>query len=288
MDRICRPAPGLKTFVRLYVQRAMKIDGPPVVQPVTARAVPLMLFALGDSYNARVNQQRLLKKGNTVTLVGPQTYRRVDLQLQGALEDFAIFFQPDGVYRLFSIPMDKLIDQDYEGHAVLGAFISQVHQRLGECESFEERVTLIDEFLLQRARASRDYDGVSAAANRILVGGGRSGIAALADRAGLSMRQFERRFTERIGMRPKLFARIARFEAALDGKARFTASSWTDVAHKFGYYDQMHMVHDFGEFTGETPTDTLVHLETVFRERLINVRSTANSEGADGNSRVWF
>lgn len=288
MDRMCRPAPGLEKFVRFYAQRVMKISGPPVVHPVTARAVPLMLFALGDSYNAHINRQRLLKMSNTVTLVGPQTFRRVDLHLQGAFEDFAIFFQPDGVYRLFSIPMDRLIDQDYEGHAVLGPFISQVHQRLGECECFEQRVTLIDELLSQRACASRDYDGISAAANRILLGGGRAGIAALADRAGLSMRQFERRFIERVGMRPKLFARIARFEAALDGKARFAASSWTDVAHKFGYYDQMHMVHDFAEFTGETPTETLNHLEAVFGERLVKVRSVENPEGADGNSRVFF
>jgi AraC-like DNA-binding protein len=288
MDRMCRPAPGLEKFVRFYAQRVMKISGPPVVHPVTARAVPLMLFALGDSYNALINQHRLLKMSNTVTLVGPQTFRRVDLHLQGAFEDFAIFFQPDGVYRLFSMPMDKLVDQDYEGHAVLGAFISQVHQRLGECESFEERVNLVDQLLLHRAPASRDYDAISAAANRILLGGGRVAITAVADRAGLSKRQFERRFVERVGMRPKLFARIARFEAALDGKARFAASSWTDVAHKFGYYDQMHMVHDFGEFTGETPTETLDHLETVFGERLVKVRSAENSEGSDGTSRVFF
>ena len=288
MDRLCRPAPGLEKFVRFYVQRVMKIGGPQVVQPVTARAMPLMLFSLGDSYRALVNRQRLLKKSNLVTLVGPQTYRRVDLQLQGAYQDFAIFFQPDGVYRLFSIPMHELIDEDFEGHAVLGAFISQVHQRLGECESFEERVGLVNKLLMPRALVSPSYDGISAAAHRILHGGGRVAIAALAGRAGLSMRQFERKFIERVGMRPKLFARIARFEASLDGKARFAARSWTEVAHNFGYYDQMHMVHDFAEFTGETPTETLIHLETVFGERLIKMRSEANSEGNDGNSRVFF
>ena len=75
-------------------------------------------------------------------------------------------------------------------------------------------------------------------------------IAALASRAGLSMRQFERRFIQQVGMRPKMLARVARFEAALEAKARRSTKSWTDVAHEFGYYDQMHMVHDFKEFTG--------------------------------------
>ena len=171
MDRFCLPAPGLGKFVRFYVQRGMKISGPPVVHPVTARAMPLMLFAFGDSYKAFINQERLLKNSNTVTFVGPQTFRRIDLHLQGALEDFAIVFQPDGVYRLFSIPMCELIDQDYEGHAVLGGVVSQVHQRLGECESFEERVTLsMTSYCV--APCFADYDGISAAANRILLGGG--------------------------------------------------------------------------------------------------------------------
>jgi AraC-like DNA-binding protein len=281
---MCQPAPGLKPFVRFYVQRAMKISGPPVVHPVAARAVPLVLFGLGEPYNALIHKSRVLQESFTVTVVGPQTHRRVDLHLQGAIEDFAIFFQPDGIHRLFSIPTCELIDRHFEGHAVLGAFISQVHQRLGECASFEERVSLLDELLGRRALASPGFDGVSAAANRMLLGGGRVPITAVADRSGLGMRQFERRFVERVGMRPKLFARIARFEAALDGKARFAARSWTDVAHTFGYYDHMHMVHDFGEFTGETPTETLNQLESVFGERLIKVRSAEN----DGTSRVFF
>jgi AraC-like DNA-binding protein len=62
---------------------------------------------------------------------------------------------------------------------------------------------------------------------------------------------------------PKLHARILRFEAALDSRARFPGRSWTDVAHAFGYYDQMHMIHDFQRFTGDTPSKILRELEDV-------------------------
>ena len=100
------------------------------------------------------------------------------------------------------------------------------------------------------------------------------------------MRQFERRFIQQVGMRPKLFARIARFEAALEGKARFVTRSWTDVAHDFGYYDQMHMIHDFAEFTGGTPTETLTQLETVYVEQIKTMRSGRPSATAVGNPRL--
>jgi len=284
----CGPTPGLRPLVRFYTEREGRIGTPALVHPVTARATPMIEFIFGDPIYAVPREQGTVRESPSVVVVGPQTHRRLDLHLQGVLKFFVIMFQPDGLNRLFSIPMCELTDADFDGHAVLGAFISRVRERLGECKSFEQRAGLVDELLLHRALVSPEYDGISAAANRILLGGGRASIAALADRAGLSMRHFERRFIERVGMRPKLFARIARFEAALDGKARFTAKSWTDVAHQFGYYDQMHMVHDFGEFTGETPTGTLVHLENVFRERLLKVRSPRDSEAAGDDSRVFF
>ena len=65
--------------------------------------------------------------------------------------------------------------------------------------------------------------------------------------------------------RPKLYARIARFEAALDSKARARAKSWTDVAYEFGYHDQMHLVHDFEQFSGQTPTNLLREVERAHR-----------------------
>jgi methylphosphotriester-DNA--protein-cysteine methyltransferase len=149
-------------------------------------------------------------------------------------------------------------------------------------------VSFVDEVLLRRALTSASCDGISLAANRILLGGGRVTIAALANRAGMSVRQFERKFVQQVGMRPKLFERIARFEAVLDGMARFAAKSWTDAAHQFGYYDQMHMIHDFAEFTGETPTKTLTQFEVVFGERILTMRSANSPEHNDGNSRLFF
>ncbi|MGC1293769.1 MAG: hypothetical protein WA869_01900 [Alloacidobacterium sp.] len=75
-------------------------------------------------------------------------------------------------------------------------------------------------------------------------------------------------------MRPKLFARNARFQAALESKARFATRSWTEVAH------------DFAEFTGGTPTETLTELETVFVEQIKMMRSGAASAKAVGNTRL--
>ena len=93
----------------------------------------------------------------------------------------------------------------------------------------------------------------------------------LAMHSGIGNRQFERMFVESFGMRPKLYARMVRFQSALDCKARST-KSWTDVAHEFGYHDQMHMIHDFKELTGQTPTETLCLVEIFFRQQIEAIR----------------
>jgi AraC-like DNA-binding protein len=107
---------------------------------------------------------------------------------------------------------------------------------------------------------------------------GKLRSAELAGQVGIGVRQFQREFSARFGASPKLFSRIVRFQNALDTKARSSKKSWTDVAHELGYYDQMHMVHDFREFTGESPTETLRQLELLFREQIDAVRAGRAAE----------
>jgi transcriptional regulator GlxA family with amidase domain len=78
-------------------------------------------------------------------------------------------------------------------------------------------------------------------------------IGDIVHQTGLGIRQFERRFAHEIGVPPKLYARIIRFEAALQRRAVSPSVSWTDVAHELGYHDQMHMVHDFTRLSGDSP-----------------------------------
>ena len=80
-------------------------------------------------------------------------------------------------------------------------------------------------------------------------------IDEIADHAALSVRQYERRFLEEVGLTPKLFARTTRFQRALDAKRFFPERSWLSIAHEFGYFDQMHMVRDFQRLGGDAPNN---------------------------------
>jgi AraC-like DNA-binding protein len=273
--RLVRPLPVLEPFVRYYGQRDARLGGTVVVLPVHARAAPILDFEFGDSdavlYIPSDDRPPLLSP--RVVLIGMQTHRRGELHIRGTVDGFAIVFQPSALGLLFALPAQEFTDQDFGAEQVFGAMIARFHDRLADCRTFEERISVANQFLLPHALAALPRDGISAAATDILRGAGGARIPAMAGRAGLGLRQFERRFAQQVGVSPKLFARIARFEAALDRMARSPQGSWTEVAHRFGYYDQMHMVHDFSRFTGETPTRTLQHFETTFEQQIPAIRS---------------
>jgi AraC-like DNA-binding protein len=156
------------------------------------------------------------------------------MQLRGKLSSFVIMFQPDGLRRLFSLPMQELSDTAAEGHSVLGPWMSQLWQVLGNLASFERRVRAANEALLTQAAPSAAANGISKAVAYVVQAGGCSDLKLLADWTGLSPRHFTRRFTEQTGVGPKLFARIVRFQAALETKALCAGKSWTEIAHDFG------------------------------------------------------
>jgi AraC-like DNA-binding protein len=286
--RLTQPALPLRGHVRWYAQRQVRLGSGLFTHPVAARAAPLITFDFGDPvrvhYENKANPEVTFRTG----VVGTQTHRRALLLLEGVIDAFVILFHPTGLHRLFSIPMNELTDADYEAHSVLGRAVSSLEQHLCNCSTFAERVRVADEFLLARAVNGRIVSPIARAASEILLTAGNVRIPALANKAGLSTRQFERRFIEEVGAPPKLYGRIARFEAALDCKARSPQTSWADVAHQFGYHDQMHMVHDFEGFTGKTPMKVLGQIESVFREQIDAMRSRSTSTNVPADERLIF
>jgi AraC-like DNA-binding protein len=257
-----------------------------VVQPVHARAACILEFNMGDRSRVRYTRGGPEKISPRSVLIGLQTHRRATLHISGSVNSFAILFQPTGLHQLFGVSTTELTDCDYEAESVLGASIVELEMRLEDCRTFAQRVSAANRFLLERVSVVGQRDGVAAAADRILRSPGATPVAALAAMAGLSLRQFERRFAAQVGMSPKLFACIARFEAVMDRMTRGKGASWSDTAYRFGYHDQMHMVHDIQRFTGETPTKVLHIFRGFFDEAMVELRESGDPTHVLRNSRV--
>jgi AraC-like DNA-binding protein len=187
-------------------------------------------------------------------VLGPCTYRRAELVLGGRLDVFTISFQASGFHQIFGVPMTAFADQAYDAPSVIGPVASEIEEKLAEAPDFHTRVRIVTIFLMRLLREGTRRDFVAAIANRFLQERGALRIGDAAASTGLSIRQFERRFAEEVGLPPKRYAKIVRFQAALEAKIAAPTRLWTDIAHEVGYYDQMHMVRDFERFAGESPT----------------------------------
>jgi AraC-like DNA-binding protein len=155
----------------------------------------------------------------------------------------------------------------------LRAGIGRLHQQLAVVRSSPVRVAVAERFLhVQAARSSAGNDDLARdAASRIFRASGLVRIPDLAAHYGLSLRQFERRFKHGVGIAPKSFSRVARFQAALDTKLLTPHRSWLIIAHDLGYHDQMHMIHDFHELAGAAPTEILAKIRDARPPAMQNV-----------------
>ena len=270
--RSARPAPALGHLIRYYYQVNVDLVARTVVQPVPARSPQAIEFTFGTPYIVHRLDRGLVEQAHSIALIGAQTFRRVDLVMQGRVDAFTIVFRPAGLFMLFSLPGEVVTNDHFEGEAALGRRLGELERRLGDVTSFGDRVRVANNYLCLKRSALDVVGGMAKAAAEVLSRSGCVRVPDLARSAGVGIRQFERRFRYEIGISPKLYARIVRFEAALRRKAAAPDTRWTDIAHALRYHDQMHMVHDFNRLSGDSPTTIGSHLDMFVQPEVVSGR----------------
>jgi hypothetical protein len=113
-----RPDPALRGFVRYYSQRYLA-PGEYLDEPVTARLGGLLEFHFASLYKIPIIGTDRFESCAPMLVVGPITYRRVQLRADGAVEALTVMFQPFGLRQLFAVPTHLLTEHAVEGHSLL-------------------------------------------------------------------------------------------------------------------------------------------------------------------------
>lgn len=141
---------------------------------------------------------------------------------------------------------------------LFGAAGRRVAGRLREAPSWWSRFGLLDMLLLRLLdRGPRPSPEVARTWQRLVATAGSVPIGRIADEVGWSHKHLITWFRQQVGLTPKTAARLIRFDQVsrrLDGQRTV---DWGEVAADAGYADQAHLVRDFRQFTGTTPTDFL-------------------------------
>jgi len=269
-----KPSDATKRFIRFYAHRESNLGSSFLIHPVPARSEHVLDFEFADEIQIHDLRDGVKRSAKSADLIGLQTHRRVEQVIQGRIESFSVFLQPAALSLLFGLPAIAVTNADQDAHGVLGRSVGTLREQLGNCGSFLERVLVAEEFFIARSSKTPRFDIVESVAHEIRRQHGVGQIDAVARSAGLSSRTLHRRFKQSIGLSPKIYARIVRFESALQTKATSPKLTWTDIAHQYGYHDQMHMVHDFHSLSSDTPSGLLRHLANIHSGDLSTVEKS--------------
>lgn len=212
-----------------------------------------MVFNLADPFLQQVDgklgrQPRMLMIGEVRRPVIVTPARRVAI--------LGVRFRPGGMRPFVPFPVLELTDSIIELESAWGTLVPELEEKLHQAPSMPERIRLLETFLLGRAGERLQPDMmVASAVDEIMISGGMARIDHLAERLGISGRQLERRFLMTVGITPKVFSRITRFQRTFRVmERRDSTADWHSIAFRAGYYDQAHFIRDFKEFAGLTPS----------------------------------
>jgi AraC-like DNA-binding protein len=165
-----------------------------------------------------------------------------------------VVLQPGALFRLTGISANELTNKFIDAEAVFSKDLHALNSRLSGTEQHEKMIHMIEDFLIQKIKAQRkEFHIIDEVNKAILIQSAPTSVDSLASAACLSVKQFERKFMERVGFSPKYFLRIVRFEKAYRTKNIFPFKDWLTIALECGYHDYQHLVKDYIEFTGQTP-----------------------------------
>lgn len=255
-----RPHAALSAFVDNYILCSSGNDIYSFRSCWPASNETNIVFYLGDKPHHEIagsNSATLYGKKNC--LVGPSTAPNGIVSFTGRFNTFIIDFKANGISRIFHIPMQEFSNEIFTFGDVLGNRVAHLEDQLLHAANIRQMACITDDFLLsflyKRTQNNIFTDSITAISNSMT-----SHISSLngkhyAYQTNMSLRNFQRRFKEQVGVPLKLYTKVFRFNECLKRKILQPGQSWTSIAYECGYFDQAHLIKDFKAFTGLTPAE---------------------------------
>jgi len=251
------PAKPLSDFIEFFWYANHK---PPKIKEriLPGGTVEFVIRLSKDRTN--VFQSKDLSKARSCSgsvITGPQSeFFVLDKSEQDEL--LGVHFKPGGAFPFFGTPVDKLLNDHVSLDSVWGHAAESMRSELLEASTVNVKFQILERRLLERALKSFPrHQAVAFAMKELSRGPASKSLSAIADEINLSTKRLAQLFNREIGMTPKLFTRVQRFQEALKTIGNRNSVDWLNLALESGYYDQAHFNHDFLEFSGINPTTYL-------------------------------
>jgi AraC-like DNA-binding protein len=215
----------------------------------------LLVIPFRNGLIGKMDNRHHFAKTNKMALVGMADRASiVDAETSGPTGTIGIEISPRGAYRFFHIRLKDIKNELQYLTDVLGETAKEIEEKIAEQESIRGKIYLLQQFLLSLFLQSEEDALFEFCLQRITASEGHLRISDLEHQTGYSSRWLNMKFEERLGVSPKTFTSIVRFQpyyrALLSNSVDFLRQKQF-YAH---YHDESHFIKDFQKFTGLSPT----------------------------------
>lgn len=245
--RIIRPRSELRPYLRYYW--VLESD-----EPFSILTFPIGCPQIIFHKKTPLYIPELDKSQSRFTISG-QVNLPAHIRSSGALEMIVAVFYPHTIGMFIDMSPSAFYNLEISGYELENRHLSLLAQKVLDCDDSMECIVILEKFLLSKIRPSLNVSRIGASVSTLLRNPSAR-VDALAGNACLSRRQFERVFSAAVGMNPKEYARIVRFQKALWLMQRGERSH-AGIAAGCGYSDQSHFIRDFRNLSGHTPESLL-------------------------------
>ena len=234
-----QPPPILSDIVRYFwIIESDEVPVTPLKYRLFAESSPGLVFFYHFNYG----------------LISGLTDSHREFMMDGKLGMMGAFLYPYAIPLLFNIPSEKITNTTVEISDFLGNEGLMLREEVMNASTNTQRMEIISKFLLKKVKNIFKQDkGLAEGVRQIVRYKGGVSIDSLVDNMGISGRHFDRKFLSVVGIAPKVFSRLIRFQSTLQLPQTMPVKNLTDLALSAGYYDQSHFIRDFKEFSGLSP-----------------------------------
>jgi AraC-like DNA-binding protein len=245
------PSPALEPYVQYFwVFDATDFDDSVKTFKVIADGAPGLVFQYSRTFHDVDN-----KLYPYFFLYGQSTRNACNTSI-GCFRNVGAVLRPDSVKSIFGIDSCDLTN-NYTDADLLQK--EQVSELLLNSRDINECISLMGTYILRRAESNafKSNKGAAWASEKLLRNPHENLLKLVREELNLSERSLERMFRTNIGMSPKLFSRVCRFQASLASIRQSGYNKLSDISYGYGYADQSHFIREFREFAGVTPNTWL-------------------------------
>ncbi len=173
-------------------------------------------------------------------------------------EMFVINFHKGKAYPFVQMPLNELTDSVVDGELVLTNEIINLREMILATPSIIGKFFTVEKFLSKKFCNKLIVNPfIEFAVNKIIKSPSQISIEQISNKVGYSQKHLIKLFKDNVGLTPKGFLKIIRFQKAIAEIAEAKSPDWTGIAFDSGYYDQAHFINDFKAFSGLTPSQYL-------------------------------